>query len=358
MYGRAGFRGQVRAGMLNEFLTWWTQQLLSLVPVALRQRGAGRGDAVIVGVAGSLAAVDLVVRRRGKEGALGRFPVTDAGAAGMRTALGTSGDGRGAAELRLAPGMVLEQAVMLPLAAERDLVRVLQYEMDRLTPFRADDLFWTSRVERRDRARGQVHVRLFLTPRAPLVPVLQVLRLAGVRPGVVRGGNGPADVSMALEREPAGAWRGRVVAGLAVVCALLAVAVVAAPFWRQSREAHAVERRIAFLRPAVDQAEGLRRQLAAAAAGVDVLAAQRAQSGDALEMLATVTGTLPDDTVLSDLAFHGRGIVMSGQSAAAARLIGALAADPALRNPSFAAPVTRNDTTGTEGFSIRAEMAP
>jgi hypothetical protein len=48
---------------------------------------------------------------------------------------------------------------------------------------------------------------------------------------------------------------------------------------------------------------------------------------------------------------------MSGQSATAARLISALAADPAIRNPAFSAPVTRNETTHTDLFSIRAEAA-
>ncbi|HYZ64615.1 MAG TPA: PilN domain-containing protein, partial [Acetobacteraceae bacterium] len=66
---------------------------------------------------------------------------------------------------------------------------------------------------------------------------------------------------------------------------------------------------------------------------------------------------LPDDTYLYELSLRDRVLTVSGQSAAAARLIPLLAADPAVRNPAFAAPVTRNETTGAESFSIRAEIA-
>ena len=89
-------------------------------------------------------------------------------------------------------------------------------------------------------------------------------------------------------------------------------------------------------------------------AGVDVLAAQRAKVGDPLAVLATLTDVLPDDTVLTDFSLRQRVVTISGQSGGAARLIPALAADPALRDPAFTAPVTRNETQHSDGFSIRA----
>jgi hypothetical protein len=53
-----------------------------------------------------------------------------------------------------------------------------------------------------------------------------------------------------------------------------------------------------------------------------------------------------------------RKVTLSGRSAAAARLIGPLAADGAFRNPGFAAPVTRVEALHTELFTINAEVAP
>ena len=78
--------------------------------------------------------------------------------------------------------------------------------------------------------------------------------------------------------------------------------------------------------------------------------------GDALQVLATTTELIPDDTVLSDLSLHQGKLSISGQSATAPRLIPALAADPTVGNPSFAAPVTRTADGKADTFVIRAEL--
>jgi hypothetical protein len=50
--------------------------------------------------------------------------------------------------------------------------------------------------------------------------------------------------------------------------------------------------------------------------------------------------------------------MVSGRSASASRLIGALSAGDQLRNPSFAAPVTRIEALRAEVFTIAMEAAP
>ena len=91
-------------------------------------------------------------------------------------ALRASVAGQGpAAVLRLPPELLLEQQATLPIAAERDPERVLSYEMDRITPFTADELFWTWAVERRDRIQGRLYLRLLLVPKIRLAPVLAAI---------------------------------------------------------------------------------------------------------------------------------------------------------------------------------------
>ena len=312
--------------MVSEFLAWWGEQLRSVWP---RQGAAERGDAVVATLRDG-GALDMVVRRGGRHGGLGTFAPTEAGMAALGTALGSR---RPPAELVLPPGSVLEQSVTLPLAAERDLARVLRYEMDRLTPFAADELYWSHAVERRDPARSQVRVRLRLVPRMQVAAALDRLRLAGLRPASIRTAEGPP---IRLEDAVARPWQRHGATVLAGACGVLAIAAAAIPFVQQSVAANRVERQIERL---------------------DVLATQRAKVGDPLAVLATLTDILPDDTVLTDLSLRQRVITISGQAAAAARLIPALAADPTLRDPAFTAPVTRNETTHSDGFSIRAAAA-
>ncbi len=261
--------------------------------------------------------------------------------------------------LRPPPGVLLQRPVELPLAAERDLGQVLRYEMDRLTPFALDEVHWGWAVERRDRARARIHVLLLVAPKAALAPVLATLRLAGASPVALEtAGAEPHAIPLDPGRPGQERRRRRVLAAAAAVCAMLAVVAAGLPFVRQSLAMGGIERRIEALQPQVDRAQALRRRIANGAAGADVLATQRAATGDALAVLATVTDVLPDDTYLTELTLHGRVLTLTGQSREAARLISALSADPTLRDPAFIAPVTRNETAKADQFSLRAGLAP
>lgn len=347
--------------MLNEFLTWWRSQLLALVPARLRPGAGDAQDGRTLVVTSSLPpdappTIELLARRRGRDNPLGRFTLDTAGMAALRAA--ASGL-RGPVLLRLPPGLLLEQRVTLPLAAERDPERVLAYEMDRLTPFAAADLFWSWAPERRDRAANQVRFRLSLVPKARLLPLLDLLAGAGLRPVALDAAAADGFPRRLALAQPRTGWlrrRGLALAGGA--CAVLAVVAAGLPFLSQSIAAQRVDARIAALRPQVDQAEALRRAVLSRAATTDAIQAGRARAGDALGVLATLTAVLPDDTYLTDLTLRSRALSISGESAGAARLIAALSAEPGLRNPAFAAPVTRSGDGNREGFTIRAEVAP
>jgi general secretion pathway protein L len=336
--------------MLRDFVLWWARQMRALLPPRLLA-DIDRADAVLVDV--QRTQVALTLRRRGRETALRQFPLT--------------GDSAPAAVsrrprrviLRLRPGALLERLVVLPLTAERDLERVLGYEIDRLTPFAAANVVWQAAVARCDRAQGRLTVRLSLVPRTELVPALDMLARIGITPtcleATARDGSRRRIALEAGSTRRAG-FRLHATAGGAV--AALAVAVLVTPFVTQSLTRAATERDISALTPRVARVEALRKHLADGAAGVDVLAAEQARSGDVLLVLAAVTQLLPDDTVLSEFSLHQGKLGLSGQSPAAAQLIPALAADPTFRNPTFAAPVTRTADGHTDQFVIHAELAP
>ena len=334
--------------MLKEFISWWAEQMLQLVPARLASWDASGGNALIVEpVKGDPARVALTARRGRKDRALGVFALGD-----VRTAVRAR---PALVMLRLPEALLLDREVVLPLAAERDPARVLEYEMDRITPFSSAEVFWTYAVQRRDRARGRLHLRLSLVTKASVRPLLDGLEQAGIPPTMIEGGAARIDLRRGQARR--GRFMRRVTQAMAGLCAMLAIATVALPFVAQSRAAAQVESRIAALRPQVDAVEAARRRIAASAAGVDVIAAERIRLGDTLAVLAAVTDLLPDDTSLTDLTLRQGKLTLNGQAASAAKLIGALSADTVIRNPDFAAPVTRIENGRADLFAIRAEVA-
>jgi len=93
-------------------------------------------------------------------------------------------------------------------------------------------------------------------------------------------------------------------------------------------------------------------------AAADVVEAARKQTGSPLQSLAVLTDVLPDDTYVTTLGLRQRKLTVSGRSASAARLIGAMAANPMIHSPAFVAPVVRDETKGDQMFSIRADLGP
>jgi general secretion pathway protein L len=349
--------------MLNEFLVWWLQQmrylLRNLVRDLLPQRWrTGIGDNVGALVVEPVADDEAVILRMGA-GEQGRFMLTPPGLSAMRALLARLRPKK--CILLLSPDRLLERTVSLPLAAERDWPRVMGFEMDRLTPFAANEVFWNGALTRRDRNAGRIEILLSLVPRAPLERLVGSLAEAGIRPHALQAQmpDGQKRV-IALQHDASrrAIWERRALVATSAICAVLAITALALPFVQQFVALRDVEQRITALHADTVQAEALRRAIVARLAGSNAMAARRMQSSDPLAVLAAVTDALPDDTYLVDLTLdHGR-LSITGQSTAAARLISALAASPRLRNPVFSAPVTRNEAAHSDLFSIRAESVP
>jgi len=341
--------------LLGEFFDWWGRQLFDLLPARLRQPATG-ADAVIAD-ATTPGTLVLFRRRRGVEQRFGQMRLDEPATPALRAAF----NGRATGELvllRLPGSTVLERSVHLPMAAERDPERVLGYDMERLTPFTSDEVFWGFGIEERDRARGRLVLRLTVVPRAAVAGLIDLLAGLGGRPNLLEAATQGGVRSIKLTHEGpggSGSWFSVRKAGAAT--AVLALLVIASPFLRQSLELADLQDRLDTIAPQVRQAEAYVRQISGAGAGNDAVAAETRRLGDALEALAAITDILPDDSYLTEFTMRERKMTLSGLSASAPKLINGLSADARIRNPAFTAPVTRSETNHQDVFSIRAELA-
>ena len=288
----------------------------------------------------------LFSRRRGVEIALGK---PDQAIRGRSRAAATI--------LALDAGAMLEQSATLPLASERDLGAVLRHEMDRFTPFRAEDLFWTWREERRDRQNGLLNLRLLLVPKPGVQTALAAMAASGLRPVALEVPTSSGVEHLLLTGPDATSGRRRSALVASWACAGLVMAVFIVPVIRQEWAISRIESTVVSLRPRVALVDALRRRIAANTSGTDVFSAENARIGNPLRALAAVTAALPDDTYLTAFAMRERKISIAGRSAGAARLINALSTDPELRDPAFDAPVTRAGDK-LDLFSIQVRLAP
>jgi general secretion pathway protein L len=345
--------------MLTDLFNWWKEQMRDLVPASLRPSSGRtwRRTLVIVPDTPDLSSVELFLQSRGGETSLGRHGLDSAGLRGvlgrLPRALRTS------SVLRVSPDLLLEREITLPLAAEHDLKRVVSYEMDRLTPFRADEVFWNCLAGKRDPVRNRLHVRVTVIPYLRVEAILTALMQSGLAPARIAAGETtePNRIIPLTEDRTAHRWLGPRVHAVALGgCGAMVAVAITLPFILQSVASARLDARIEAVKPQVVEAEKLRKKIATGATTADAIAAARNQLGTPLQSIALLTDLLPDDTYLTALNVRQRKLTISGRSAAAARLIGAMAANPLIHNPAFTAPVIRDETNGGEMFSIRAEL--
>jgi general secretion pathway protein L len=350
--------------MIRDFLSWWHQQLFSLLPERFAGKTESRSKAVMMTPLGAVASLPSVIEaafpQNGKPARCERFAFDGDGLARLARQLATAGQGH-PVWLALAPGAVLQKQLTFPAAVERDLDQVLRFEMDEETPFSADEVYWDWSVSGRDRAARTVTVSLCLVPRAVVAELLGRLRDQGILPqGLFVAGAGSQPVVLPLlhgGKKVAARWIDRPSLAWGVVAALAVILVVLPFLWQSVRFAQ-VDARIEASRPAAAEAQGLQARLDGTADGGDVIMAERHRFAEPLAVLADLTDVLPDDTFLSDLALKGHKLSLAGQSASATRLIGLLSGKGLVADPSFAAPVTRlgTDAAALEVFSISADV--
>jgi general secretion pathway protein L len=337
---------------LGVFFAWWLGQLADLLPAWLR-RAVVMSDALVIVPLGPLddpgtVAVDL--RRNGETARLGEFALDTPGLSEVPLSANRP------TVLQLRRANVLEKTLILPLAAYAELDQVLKFEMDRETPFKPDELYWNHHVETIERQRGRLVVNLLLLPKVSLAPLLSSLARAGIVPrwAEVSDSRKHGQV-LRLEGDgvrPQHRSR-RLVWPAAICCGLLAFSAVVMPFARQRAELGALDHEVAVGRSTAAQAEPLRGEIDQLSGGVDLVNSELSNAGQPLEVLAAVTQALPDDTYLTDIALQQHKVTLSGRSADAPRLIGALAAN-GFRDATFAAPVTRVEALHVAIFTIIA----
>ena len=158
----------------RKFLAWWIRELRACVPGEIVARFAQKHRTLFVAVDREQRKLSL---REGDEPAtrlLGGFANVDAVEEIEKTVV----------ELR--PGAALRRVAWLPAEAEDRLGDVLGFELDRLTPFRPEQVYFDYRVTDRRERRGFIGVELVAAPRPFVDRIIEDAAEAGLDVSVVR----------------------------------------------------------------------------------------------------------------------------------------------------------------------------
>jgi general secretion pathway protein L len=340
-----------------QFLRWWKTHLWACVPERIRATAKKNARPMMISLAD-----DAIWPERSDLAKPLRISKT--------TLL--SGDGNKTRAVALVAGEAsgLRRNVELPLAVEERLAQVLAYELDRLTPLRADELYYDYRLLSRSVARGVCLVELVAAPKKRVNEMIASAKAMGA--DVVRLVLAPTDIDEGIDLmratrvdDATSTSKSWLTPALAALCALLALALVVYPIFKKRQYVIALLPIESSARAEAEAASIVQRQLDRQVTEYNHLLKRKHASPIAVQVLEDMTKRLPEDTWAQSFEIkalanapagqHPREVIVQGETGSGAKLLQMVQESTLLKDPVLKAAMTRVSPTA-ERFHFAGEL--
>ncbi|WP_417615060.1 PilN domain-containing protein [Oceanisphaera sp.] len=334
---------------LSTFWRWWSRQLFSLLPASISHRLLAQKQRLCI--YNEQTHYRLELTPHGEQLLLDDH----AEQSGLLADMLRQAD---SVHLCLNSQDMLYTHISLPAATAGNLADVLRFEMDRHTPFRAEQVYFGYRMAERDKQQPHIRVELLLAPRAQVDAQLTELNLLGLNPTALTDVEHPLAPVIPLQA-PANLATGkarRLKALQGALVMFMLFLLFAGPLYYRQHRIEALSAKLEIPRQRAEQASALKRQLEELQQNRQFLAREGATRAAVLPLLDELTRQLPDHTWLNRFELRNDRVQLRGESASASELIGILEASPLFFDVRFSSPVTNNPATNKDRFVIDARF--
>jgi general secretion pathway protein L len=321
---------------LLHFWRWWTGELASMLPQEWRERLSRR-----IRTTAEMKGDALVYRNAETGQVLGTKP-------------------RGRIEFLMSPNQVLTRELDLPLLPLNDVKRMIALDLDRITPFQPEQVYFDADIVSRDQEAGRQLVAVGIVPRDTAVAILTAVQAKELSPSALGvqprdGEAAPAFDFLASMRDvEGGSASQRRAVYLWIGAAALLAANLALLTWRDSTSLDQLRQAVESQAAPVAVAMRTRDR-------VDHEAARRTQLIDLKEKLSplpvldAVTAVMPMDAWVRRFEWNGKIVHIIGARKTSQDILARLEASPYLRNAKSLSSDNHVDAAGYTAFDMQAE---
>ena len=360
----ARLRTRLAKTPLPGFFAWWGRELVACLPARWRALVEERSESLLI----DLRADEMIVWRESagharEYGHIARSLPVEAQSAEFQRLRAAIDDPGVRTVLCIPAERVLQRNLTLPAAAEDSLRQVLAFEMDRQTPFKADQIYFDSRLIGRDASGRNLQVELVLLPRAQLDQEIGALPpgAAGLdavdawraAPGGERRQINLLPVERRAHRRD---MRLPLNLGLAALAVILLIVNMDESLTNRAAAVEAMRAEVDKANTEARQVAALRKTLADSVAGANFLSDKKRNNPLTVALLDDISRRLPEDTFLERLQIENGEAQLQGQSKEAAKLIALLGSSTCLGDPRLQGQIQPDARTGKERFQITADI--
>lgn len=254
---------------------------------------------------------------------------------------------------------VMAQRISLPAAATVDLQRVMAFEIDRYTPFSAEQVHFSARVIQRTADRASV--LLVAVDRERLMSMIEACQRTGLELHAIdaedaRGEALGVDL-LPTPMRPAPSRRARTHRVLLLSGVLLIVGLMLTALDRRQTLVERMSREVAGQRQQMAGLEASRRELTDTLGASGYLARLKTARPSLTVLLTELSQCLGDDTWLEQLEVRDSGdISLSGQSRQASALINRVRDCHSVQDAHFQGVIQPDTQSGKDRFSLAARL--
>ncbi|HHC74283.1 MAG TPA: hypothetical protein ENK78_04345 [Thiothrix sp.] len=262
-------------------------------------------------------------------------------------------------ELQLASCHVLSLEKSFPESIKENIVQSVGYQIDRITPFSADKVYYTAIPIEHNKKNKMIVAEILVSPKRYVDALLNRLHNTGIEPAQVqkisvqdsdeRANLAPLTRQKGLENIK--------ISKLPLYLLIFSLtAALIAPIAYKQRRVDQLDHAINDLRKDSAAQLAIRDKLFAAEEALSFLQEKRQSSPIALDVLEKISQKMPQDTWLESFELNGQTLEIRGESDQALTLIDILENAPEFSKVSFISPVALNKKTKKDKFHIKATV--
>ena len=256
---------------------------------------------------------------------------------------------------------VLAKIVTLPASTEENLHEVIKYEMDRYTPFSANDVYFDYRIEDRLAEKDLIKVLLLVVRKEILKPIESMVEdgvIALERINIINLSNANHSIndvkllrtlSSANHHQSTVKWLLVAAVGLIMLTANTPLIINYLHINKLSQELEKLESTVSEVKQLQSEYQKMQEQ-------VGYLVAIKEKNPSIIGVLNLLTEVTPDHTFVQRLSIEDGLLSLQGLSASASEFIPIIDKTGQFEDIRFSAPVTLSATDNLENYSITARL--
>lgn len=354
---------------IGAFWSWWTGELIALLPASIVdgvKHGSGflvvepRQDKLLISYQNNAS-------NNATTNFLGEFEVGEAAKEQLNSLLEKDvAYANAEVVIRIPHTLGMQKNISLPEVAAANLHQMLTYELDRYTPFRAEQVYYDV-VKLGKPVNGQLSVALLVVQKNILDEAYEQVLALGLIPAYADCAQQPLNLLPVRERynllpptlRHPKSKKPRIVmfSALSMMLVLLIMLFVH-PLWQAYQGLDKLKHHLHLVEKGALQVEDTKRGIDYLYQATNKLMTKKQNNPAMVEILNILSKELKNDTSLSQLRFNSSGLELLGESGNSSALIAILEKTGRFKNTRFISPVTQDRATGKERFQISTQLIP